>query len=325
MSTAPIALSMGDPAGIGPELVGSLWSDRAGLPAFLFIGAPDVLPAGLPIAVVTDPAEAPDRFAHALPVLPLTLPCPVSPGRPAPENAAITVEAIRLGAALASEGRCRALVTNPINKKALYEGADFTFPGHTEYLADLAGVQRSVMMLAGPSLRVVPVTIHIPLKDVPGQLTQEEIIETVLITDQALKTDFGIRAPRIAVAGLNPHAGEAGAMGQEEVEIIAPAITALRQEGLEITGSLPADTMFHAAARARYDVAITMYHDQGLIPIKALDFDQGVNVTLGLPFIRTSPDHGTAYDIAGKGIADPSSLRAALVMADQMAKTRAGE
>ncbi|MEM9043434.1 MAG: 4-hydroxythreonine-4-phosphate dehydrogenase PdxA [Pseudomonadota bacterium] len=319
----PIALSMGDPAGIGPEIAAKLWLQRADLPPFLFVGAASSLPSSVPVQRVTNPKDAVAAFASVLPLLDLPLPGAPTPGRPSAENAPVTVEAIRLGAELAASGQCRALVTNPINKKALYEGAGFGFPGHTEFLADLADVPRSVMMLAGPSLKVVPVTIHIPLKDVPSQLTKVEIVQTVRIANNALKSDFGIDQPRIAIAGLNPHAGEGGAMGVEEIDTISPAIELLRSEGISAIGPLPADTMFHAKARARYDLAVTMYHDQGLTPLKALDFDQGVNVTLGLPFIRTSPDHGTAYDIAGKDLADATSLRAALLLADQMAATRA--
>jgi 4-hydroxythreonine-4-phosphate dehydrogenase len=232
------------------------------------------------------------------------------------------VAAIDRAVALVQAGAAAAVVTNPINKKALKDGAGFAFPGHTEYLAHLGGVERPVMMLVSPELRVVPVTIHIALAAVPGALTAALIEETARITAQALIDDFGIARPRLAVAGLNPHAGEQGAMGREEIEVIAPALERLRAEGLEISGPLPADTMFHAEARARYDVALTMYHDQGLIPLKALDFARGVNVTLGLPFIRTSPDHGTAYDIAGTGRADPTSLIEALNLAAAMAARR---
>lgn len=319
---APIAISMGDPSGIGPEITGKLWQDRAGCTPFFLIGDPTLFGGSVPVREIATPAESSAFFDEALPILPLRLKETARPGDPNPINAASTVEAIRLGADLASSGAAAALVTNPINKKALYDGAGFTFPGHTEYLAELGGVERSVMMLAGPSLKVVPVTIHIPLADVPGRLDRQDIVETAVIVARSLNRDFGIDAPRLAISGLNPHAGEGGAMGREEIETIIPAIEELQRAGIDATGPLPADTMFHSAARARYDVALTMYHDQGLIPIKALDFDQGVNVTLGLPFIRTSPDHGTAYDIAGKGIADPTSLRAALMMAAQMAQRR---
>ncbi len=319
---APIALSMGDPSGIGPEIAGKLWEGRTGSPCFFLIGDPALFAGVLPVVEISTPAECSTVFDTALPVLALSLAAAARPGEPSPENASTTIEAIRLGAELASSGAASALVTNPINKKALYDGAGFAFPGHTEYLAELGGVDRSVMMLAGPSLRVVPVTIHIPLAAVPGQLKQRDIVETARITAQSLARDFGIKAPRLALSGLNPHAGEGGAMGREEIDTIIPAVEELRRDGVDVIGPLPADTMFHAAARQRYDAALTMYHDQGLIPIKALDFDQGVNVTLGLPFIRTSPDHGTAYDIAGKGIADPTSLRAAMTMAAQMAERR---
>ncbi|MEM8842629.1 MAG: 4-hydroxythreonine-4-phosphate dehydrogenase PdxA [Pseudomonadota bacterium] len=319
---APLALSMGDPSGIGPEIAAKLWHDRAGGASFFLIGDPALFTGIVPVVEISGPADALGVFDRALPVLPLRLKAPAHPGEPSPANAACTIEAIRRGADLASSGQASALVTNPINKKALYDGAGFTFPGHTEYLAELGGVERSVMMLAGPSLRVVPVTIHIPLAEVPRRLEQHDIVETAIITAHSLVRDFGIDAPRLALAGLNPHAGEGGAMGREEIETIVPAVEEIRHAGIDVVGPLPADTMFHAAARQRYDAALTMYHDQGLIPIKALDFDQGVNVTLGLPFVRTSPDHGTAYDIAGKGIADPTSLRAAMMMAAQMAERR---
>jgi 4-hydroxythreonine-4-phosphate dehydrogenase len=325
---APLALTMGDPAGIGGEIaVAARAGGRVRHPFFL-IDDPDRLgplaaPSGLPVLPIGDPAEAPGAYARGLPVLPLRLPAPARPGRPEPANAPSVIAAIDRAVALARSGAAAAVVTNPINKKALIDGAGFAFPGHTEYLAHLAGVRRVVMMLASPLLRVVPVTIHIPLAAVPGALSAELIEETARITDAALRRDFGLARPRLAVAGLNPHAGEQGAMGREEIDLIAPALERLRAEGLEIAGPLPADTMFHAEARARYDAALAMYHDQALIPIKALDFARGVNVTLGLPFIRTSPDHGTAYDIAGTGRADPTSLVEALNLAAEMAARRA--
>ena len=221
---------------------------------------------------------------------------------------------------MAKTGQAAALVTAPISKKALIDGAGFAFPGHTEFLADQAGVDRVVMMLAGPDLRVVPVTIHIPLADVPATLTIDLIVETVEVLARDLVARFGIGSPRIALAGLNPHAGEGGAMGREEIEVIAPAIAALQAKGHAVTGPWPADTMFHAAARARFDAALCMYHDQALVPLKTLAFDEGVNVTLGLPFVRTSPDHGTAFDIAGQDKADPTSMIAALRLADEMTR-----
>ena len=326
MTLPPLALTMGDPAGIGAEIALAARSSGAVRHPFFLIDDPDRL-AGLaagPVQAIERPEDAPAAFGRALPVLPHPLPAPAIPGRPDPANAAATVATIERAVTCVQAGRAAAVVTNPINKKALYEGAGFAFPGHTEYLAHLSGgAAHPVMMLAGPSLRVVPVTVHVPLAEVPRALTTELIVETARITHAALVRDFGIAAPRLAVAGLNPHAGEGGAMGREEVEVIAPAIETLRAEGLAVQGPLPADTMFHESARARYDAALAMYHDQGLIPLKALDFERGVNVTLGLPFVRTSPDHGTAYDIAGRGIASPVSLVEALNLAGDMAARRA--
>ncbi len=323
---APIALTMGDPAGIGGEIIVAARA-RVRHP-FFAIDDPDRLRpiaahTGLTVIEIGSPADAPAAFARGLPVLPLRLPARAVPGRPDPKNAAAVIASIDHAVAFACSGAASAVVTSPINKKALIDGAAFAFPGHTEYLAHLAGVRRVVMMLASPLLRVVPVTIHIPLADVPGALTAGLIEDTARITDAALRRDFGLVRPRLAAAGLNPHAGEQGAIGREEIEVIAPALAHLRAEGLDIAGPLPADTMFHAEARSRYDAALAMYHDQALIPIKALDFARGVNVTLGLPFVRTSPDHGTAYDIAGTGLADPTSLVEALNLAAGMAARRA--
>ncbi len=321
----PLALTMGDPAGIGAEIAVKAWASGACEAPFFVVGDPDLLRRhpGAAVVEITRPADCAESFAAALPVLAMPLPAPAVPGRPDPANAAQVIAWIERAVRLAQDGVAGAVVTNPINKKALIEGAGFTFPGHTEFLAHLGGVTRAVMMLASPLLRVVPVTIHIPLADVPGALSAALIEETARITADALRRNFGIARPRLAVAGLNPHAGEEGAMGREEIDVIAPALDRLRGEAMEIAGPLPADTMFHADARARYDVALAMYHDQALVPLKALDFARGVNVTLGLPFIRTSPDHGTAYDIAGKGLADPTSLIEALNLAAQMAARRA--
>ncbi|MEE8453702.1 MAG: 4-hydroxythreonine-4-phosphate dehydrogenase PdxA [Limibaculum sp.] len=330
----PLALTMGDPAGIGAEIALAAWASGRVVRPFFLIGDPARLApladrAGVPVAEIAGPEASAAVFARALPVLPLALPAPAVPGRPDPANAPAVVAAIERAVALVQGQAAAAVVTNPINKKALKDGAGFAFPGHTEYLGHLGGVTRPVMMLVSPGLRpglrVVPVTIHIALAEVPGALTGRLIEETARIVAQALIRDFGVTRPRLAVAGLNPHAGEQGAMGREEIEVIAPALERLRGEGLEIAGPLPADTMFHAQARARYDVALTMYHDQGLIPLKALDFARGVNVTLGLPFVRTSPDHGTAYDIAGTGRADPTSLIEALNLAAEMAGRRVGD
>ena len=320
--SAPIALSCGEPSGVGPEIAAKAWAAlRDSLP-FVYIGDPRHLPAGTAVAVIEDMAQARAVSATALPVLHLPFAALARPGKPDPANAQGVIASIARAVDLVQTGAARALCTAPIHKKALKDGADFAYPGHTEYLAALAGVDRVVMMLACEALRVVPVTIHIPLAEVPEALTAALLTDTILITHAALRRDFGLTAPRLAVAGLNPHAGEGGAMGQEEIEMIIPVLEALRAEGLDIAGPLSADTMFHPAARARYDAAICMYHDQALIPIKTLDFAGGVNVTLGLPFIRTSPDHGTAFDLAGQGIADPSSLIAALKMADVMAGAR---
>lgn len=330
----PLALTMGDPAGIGAEIALAAWASGRVVRPFFLIGDPARLApmadrAGVPLAEIAGPEASAAVFARALPVLPLALPAPAVPGRPDPANAPAVVAAIERAVALVQGQAAAAVVTNPINKKALKDGAGFAFPGHTEYLGHLGGVTRPVMMLVSPGLRpglrVVPVTIHIALAEVPGALTGRLIEETARIVAQALIRDFGVTRPRLAVAGLNPHAGEQGAMGREEIEVIAPALERLRGEGLEIAGPLPADTMFHAQARARYDAALTMYHDQGLIPLKALDFARGVNVTLGLPFVRTSPDHGTAYDIAGTGRADPTSLIEALNLAAEMAGRRVGD
>lgn len=323
--TLPLALTMGDPAGIGGEIAFGAWQQRAELPPFFIIDDPARLRAlGFdPVAVIEAPEQAVAIFPHALPVLPLALPVPSHPGQPEPANASATIASIDRAVAFARETCVAGLVTNPISKKLLREGAGFAFPGHTEYLAHLGGVERTVMMLAAPGLRVVPVTTHIPLADVPRAVTERLISETARIVHRALLDDFGIAHPRIAISGLNPHAGEGGTMGREEIEIIEPALAQLRAEGMDVAGPLPADTMFHPGARARYDAALTMYHDQGLVALKTLDFARGVNVTLGLPFVRTSPDHGTAYDIAGTGRADPTSLIEALKLAGEIAAIRA--
>ena len=318
----PIALTCGDPAGIGPEIAMAARRRLGQSLPFFWIGDPRHLPAGSAWQEIAAPADTATVPAERLPVLRHDFPHLARPGQPDPRQAPSVVAVIARAVALAQAGAAAAVCTAPIAKKVLKDGADFPFPGHTEYLAHLGGDVPVVMMLACPDLRVVPATIHIPLSEVPGQLTARGLEQVIRITRAGLQRDFGIAAPRLAVAGLNPHAGEGGAMGREELEMIAPLIDRLRGEGLDLRGPLPADTMFHPAARARYDAAICMYHDQALIPIKTLDFAGGVNVTLGLPFIRTSPDHGTAFDIAGQGIADPTSLVAALQMAHQMAGAR---
>ncbi|MBB4120550.1 4-hydroxythreonine-4-phosphate dehydrogenase PdxA [Martelella radicis] len=327
----PLALSQGDPAGIGPEIALKAWSRRreAGLPPFVYLGDPRILKAraamlGLEVPVaVSAPEAAVDAFGDALPVFAIDAATPVAPGKPDTATATGTIAAIETGVKLTMRGKTAALVTNPIAKSVLYSSG-FRFPGHTEFLAELArretGTEyRPVMMLACPALRVVPVTIHIPLASVPGELDQALIIETIRVTARDLSQRFGIKAPRLAVAGLNPHAGEQGTIGREDEETVRPALDLLRAEGIDVAGPLPADTMFHASARARYDAAICMYHDQALIPVKTLGFEEGVNVTLGLPFVRTSPDHGTAFDIAERGVADPTSLEEALKLAARLA------
>ena len=317
----PIAISCGEPAGIGPEIAVAAWNALGADIPMVWIGDPTHLPDGTKWQAITDVKDA--AAATAFPVLARDFRAPRVAGTPNPIHAQGVIDAISDAVTLVQSGDCAALCTAPIHKQALIDGADFAYPGHTEYLAALAERSSVVMMLACDVLRVVPATIHIPLSQVPEQLSAATLTDTILITHAALKRDFGIASPRLAVAGLNPHAGEGGKMGHEEIDMIAPTLDALRAEGFDIAGPLSADTMFHAGARKSYDAAICMYHDQALIPIKTLDFSGGVNVTLGLPFVRTSPDHGTAFDIAGKGIADATSMIAALKMAAQMAETRA--
>ena len=320
--TRPVALSCGEPAGVGPELAARAWAELGTALPFFFIGDPSHLPADTPVVEIAEPRETKAACANGLPVLRHDFSGALSHGIPNPAHAQGVIDVIARGVELVQTGAASALCTAPIHKQALQDGAGFAYPGHTEYLAALAGVDRVVMMLASDQLRVVPATIHIALKDVPGHLTPELLEATLRITHAALIRDFGIPAPRLAVAGLNPHAGEGGKMGREEIELILPVVERLRQDGMDLRGPMSADTMFHATARKGYDAAICMYHDQALIPIKTLDFDRGVNVTLGLPFIRTSPDHGTALDIAGRGIANPTSLIEALKMAARMGAAR---
>ncbi len=333
---SPLAVSMGDPAGIGPEITLRAWLERVDrrLEPFVVFADKDVLADrarqfGLPVPIkaVSSPAEAFDAFGTALPVLHTPLSVRARAGTPDTANRLAIIGAIEAATAAVIRGEASAIVTNPIAKHVVL-GEDFAFPGHTEFLAALAERHsgrhhRPVMMLASHELRVVPLTVHCALASVPQAITRGLIFETVRITYAALKIDFGIDAPRIAVTGLNPHAGEAGTMGREEIDTIAPAIADLRSEGLSVTGPHPADTLFHAAARRTYDAVVAMYHDQALIPLKTLAFDEGVNVTLGLPFVRTSPDHGTAFDIAGEGRASPTSLIAALKLASSIAAARA--
>ena len=319
MSPAPLAISCGEPAGIGPEIAAKAWQAlRAELP-MLWIGDPRHLPAGTPLVEIARPEDALAAAAGGLPVLARDFGPPAVPGHPDPAHAPHVIDAIAEATALARRGTAAGVVTAPIHKKALIDGAAFAYPGHTEYLAALAGDVPVVMMLASPQLRVVPATVHIPLEEVPNALTPALLAQVLDITHYGLRAQFGIAAPRIAVAGLNPHAGEGGAMGRQEIDWIAGVVEDQAARGRQVTGPWPADTLFHAAARARFDAAVAMYHDQALIPIKTLDFDRGVNVTLGLPFVRCSPDHGTAFDIAGTGRANPTSMIEACRLAWRLA------
>lgn len=315
----PIALTCGEPAGVGPEVAIKAAHVMQGRVPFFWIGDPRHLPAGTPFAEIAQPQDTFNTPKGILPVLCHAFEAPAVPGEANFANAQGVIDVIARAAQLVQSGQASAMCTAPIHKKILQDGADFAYPGHTEYLADLGNTDHVVMMLACPELRVVPTTIHIALKDVPTQFTPKVLEDTIRITASDLARHWGITAPRIAIAGLNPHAGEGGAMGHEELDWMTALISRLRGEGFDLKGPMPPDTMFHARARTGYDVAICAYHDQALIPIKTIDFDGGVNVTLGLPFIRTSPDHGTAMDIAGQGIANPTSLIAALDMAWDMA------
>ncbi|MGL4543062.1 MAG: 4-hydroxythreonine-4-phosphate dehydrogenase PdxA [Polymorphobacter sp.] len=323
----PLAVALGDPAGIGPEIIARAWEARAGaaLPPFFTIGDQRALRAVWdgPIAIIAGPDEAARVFDSALPLLQVDDPGEIVPGEPNLAGARCALDSLELAVGLTRAGGARAVVTGPVSKAQLY-AIGFTHPGQTEFIAERCGMTagNTVMMLAGPSLRTVPITIHVPLADVATQLTTELIVSRARVAARGLQRDFGIATPRLAVAGLNPHAGEGGTLGREEIDIIMPAIAALRAEDIDAFGPLAADTMFHAHARASYDAAICMYHDQALIPLKTLHFDAGVNVTLGLPIIRTSPDHGTAFDIAGKRQARPDAIIAAIQLAGACADRR---
>jgi len=330
-SARPLALTMGEPAGVGGEIALKAYAARGqtDLPPFFIIDDPKRLTAlagdlhlDFEVQVFSSPAEAAAAFATKLPVLDVGLTGTYVPGKPAPTSAKAVLGSIDRAVKLALAGEVAGIVTNPIQKSSLYESG-FRFQGHTDYIAHLCpGAPTPVMMLASDALRVVPVTQHISLAKVPKALTADSIVETGRITAAALTSDFGIDAPRLAIAGLNPHAGESGKLGTEEQHIITPAIATLQAEGINAFGPLSPDTMFHEVARARYDAALCMYHDQALIPIKTIAFDSAVNVTCGLPIVRTSPDHGTALDIAGKGIASPAGLIAAIKMAFAIAARR---
>ena len=332
--SAPLAITLGDPAGIGPEVILGAWTrlraERRAPPAFV-VGGPMLL-RGLaerlgidcPIVPIADPAEAMFASAAGLPVM-AGLDGPPTPASPSPDGARLALASLRWGAKLTLSGLAAGLVTAPIAKSAL-AAVGWDYPGQTEFLADACGrpYRDAVMMLAGPSLRTVPLTVHVALAEVPGLISAELITHKARIVAQGLRRDFRILHPRLAIAALNPHAGEGGQFGNEDAAVIAPAIAALRAEGIDAFGPVPGDALFTPRARTGYDAALCMYHDQALIPLKALEFDEGVNVTLGLPIIRTSPDHGTAFDIAGQGIADPGAMAAAIVMAAEMAAARSG-
>jgi 4-hydroxythreonine-4-phosphate dehydrogenase len=332
--TKPLALTLGEPAGIGPDITIKAWlrRDELKLPPFYLLGDRDLLThrarlLGLDVEFAeVEASDAAAAFAYALPIVPTGQVATALPGHPDATSAAAALASIRQAVSDERAGRAAAVVTNPIAKNVLYR-AGFRHPGHTEYLAELAAsdgrAPQPVMMLWSPLLVVVPVTIHLSLREAIARLSTDLIVTTARIVAERLKTQFGIAKPRLAIAGLNPHAGEDGSLGTEDRTIVAPAVDILRSDGLAVAGPLPADTMFHDAARRTYDCAICMYHDQALIPVKTLAFDDAVNVTLGLPFIRTSPDHGTAFDIAGTGRANPASLIAALRLAARMASTKA--
>ncbi|MEP9402910.1 4-hydroxythreonine-4-phosphate dehydrogenase PdxA [Sphingomonas sp. VNH70] len=324
----PLAVSMGDPAGIGPEIIGKAWAAREPyrLPCFFAVGDVRAVSAVWdgPVERIDDPRDAAAVFARALPVVSVVDGGTIVPGTPDIDGARCALQSLELAAGLARSDAASGLVTGPVAKGELYR-IGFSYPGQTEFVAERCGIARenAVMMLAGPTLRVVPITIHEAVADVPRLLTVELVVARARATARGLMQDFGIATPRLVVAGLNPHAGEGGAIGREEIDVLAPAIRQLREEGLDIVGPLAADTMFHPRARARYDAALCPTHDQALIPIKTLHFDDGVNITLGLPIVRTSPDHGTAFDIAGKDRAEPGAMIAAIRMAGEAAARRA--
>ena len=329
MSSPPLVLSLGEPAGIGPEVTAKAWSAIRGDAPFFVLGDAGLLAAqGVPVVEILDPAEAVSACATALPVLHRPTAAPVTPGSPDVRNAGVVADWIEQAVNLCLAEEASGLVTAPIAKAPLY-AAGFRFPGHTEFIAELTadapfkGTRGPVMMLTARNLRACLVTIHLPLDQVPEMVTAERVKRTARVVHESLRNDFGIARPRLALAALNPHAGESGTLGLQEVEVLKPAAELLRGEGIDITDPLPADTMFHDEARATYDAALCLYHDQALIPVKTLDFWGGVNATLGLPIVRTSPDHGTGFDIAGKGVARPDSLIAAIRLAAEMAAARA--
>lgn len=324
----PLAISMGDPAGIGPEIIAKAWAARRDADLLPFVAVGDARAVERvwdgPIVRVSDMAAAVAAFDQALPILSVDDAGEIRPGQPDVEGARCALHSLELAVGLVRSEASSALVTGPVSKAQLYD-IGFNHPGQTEFVAERCGVAgaNAVMMLAGPSLRVVPITTHVPLADVSGLLSVELIVAKGRATARGLCRNFGITAPRLAFAGLNPHAGESGAIGREEIDLIEPAIAQLRAEGIDATGPFAADTLFHPRARAAYDAALCCYHDQALVPIKTLHFDEGVNITLGLPIVRTSPDHGTAFGIAGQNVAHPGAMIAAIAMAGDAARRRA--
>jgi 4-hydroxythreonine-4-phosphate dehydrogenase len=327
LSSKPLAVSLGDPAGIGPEVVGKCWDNRNlfSLPVFVAIGDPRSLAAVWdgPIELIDDPRDADAAFDLGLPVLAIAASQSDLPGHPTAAGAHCSLDSLEIAVGLARSGSASAVVTGPVSKEQLY-GIGFSHPGQTEFVAERCGVSPAnvAMMLAGPTLRTVPVTTHVPLQQVPDRLSSGLVEARARTTLRGLQRNFGIQEPRLAVAALNPHAGEGGLLGREEQDIITPAIDVLRSEGWRVSGPHPADTMFHAAARSKFDAALCMYHDQALIPLKALHFEEGVNITLGLPIVRTAPDHGTAFNIAGQDRADPRAMAAAIRMAEECSSMR---
>lgn len=325
MRTAPYAISAGDPAGVGPEIIAKAWQQKEAhdLHPFFAVGDANSVRRFGPCQIISDPAEALICFRKALPILHVGDCGEIVSGQPSKAGANIAFQSLEIATGLVRSGSAGAVITAPVSKKQLYD-VGFAYPGQTEYVAERCGIakENAVMMLAGPSLRVVPITTHIALNAVSGSLTHEIIKRRIIATRDGLIRSFGISDPIIAIAGINPHAGENGEMGDEEIRLLNPVIKELNDAGYKIIGPLPADTMFHEEARATYDAAICCYHDQALIPLKTLYFHEAVNLTLGLPIIRTSPDHGTAFDIAGQGIARPDSMIAAIKMASQIAKHR---
>lgn len=323
----PLAIAMGDSAGIGPEVTAKAWAARElhALAPFFAVGDPRAIAKVWdgPLVQISDPSEAMGAFADALPILSVGDTGEVLPGSPDVDTARCALQSLEMASGLTRSGAASALVTGPVSKAQLYR-IGFTYPGQTEFVAERCGVasENAVMMLAGPTLRVVPITVHVPLAEVPGLISLELIVAKARVTARGLHRNFGIERPRLAFAGLNPHAGETGAIGREEIDILVPAIEQLRSEGIDAVGPFAADTMFHARARAGYDAALCLYHDQALIPIKTLHFDDGVNTTLGLPIVRTSPDHGTAFGIAGNDEANPGAMIAAIRMAAAQAERR---